>query len=98
MGSSNDTRTSLHTSKNALLANYVGDDSGTSEQMINRKVHLSWKKLRRAFLDIGAKTAKTAKAGNGEGWVTPEQLRGIFNKFGKYTCNPKCNSLQSTTR
>ena len=72
MGSSEDSRMSLDTSKNKHTRDHVGNDAGTSDQMIRRKVQMAWKQLRCAFRDIDAR---------GEGWVTKEQLRKILTRY-----------------
>ena len=72
MGSSEDSRMSLDTSKNKHTRDHVGNDAGTSDQMIRRKVQMAWKQLRCAFRDIDAR---------GEGWVTREQLRKILTRY-----------------
>ena len=63
---------SLDTSKNKHTRDHVGNDAGTSDQMIRRKVQMAWKQLRCAFRDIDAR---------GEGWVTREQLRKILTRY-----------------
>ena len=63
---------SLDTSKNKHTRDHVGNDAGTSDQMIRRKVQMAWKQLRCAFRDIDAR---------GEGWVTKEQLRKILTRY-----------------